>query len=359
MKYGRSIKDLAAEIDRQQEAKVDFKLDTRHLHMSVGANDSQRNTGETIWMGIGDKMDVQIKQVAHRQIGTHTEIPAKYYDRMKDKAPGLLATNVNRWFQNESSRRMVRVLDNRMRAFLSDRYKRIDNYDVSQAIFPILKEIDGLEIKSCEITDRNLFIKATSPRSCGEVTVGDVVEAGVMVRNSEIGFGRFLITPFIHRLVCDNGMVLNDSRFGRNHVGAIDANADNNIIHMLSDETLAAEDKAIMLKSRDVVRACLDQVFVDQTVARLRQAAGQKIHGDPVIAIEIMSKKMNLTQEEQGGVLRHLIEGGDLSAWGMANAVTRLATDAESYDRATDLEIIGGKVVDLGPHEWNQIAEAA
>jgi hypothetical protein len=36
-------------------------------------------------------------------------------------------------------------------------------------------------------------------------------------------------------------------------------------------------------------------------------------------------------------VLKHLILGGSLTTWGLANAVTRAAQDAESYDRATEL----------------------
>jgi len=34
-------------------------------------------------------------------------------------------------------------------------------------------------------------------------------------------------------------------------------------------------------------------------------------------------------------LLRHLIEGGDLSQYGLINAVTRTAEDAKFYDRAS------------------------
>ena len=46
-------------------------------------------------------------------------------------------------------------------------------------------------------------------------------------------------------------------------------------------------------------------------------------------------------------MLKHLIKGGDLSAWALANAVTRAAADLESYDRATEFEALGGKVIEL------------
>ena len=41
-------------------------------------------------------------------------------------------------------------------------------------------------------------------------------------------------------------------------------------------------------------------------------------------------------------MLRHLIEGGDLSAYGLVNAVTHFAQDVDDYDRATEFEALGG-----------------
>jgi hypothetical protein len=40
-------------------------------------------------------------------------------------------------------------------------------------------------------------------------------------------------------------------------------------------------------------------------------------------------------------------------------AVTRLAQDAENYDRASDLERLGGRIIELPRSEWRQLAEAA
>lgn len=40
--------------------------------------------------------------------------------------------------------------------------------------------------------------------------------------------------------------------------------------------------------------------------------------------------------------MRHLINDGDLSHYGLTNAITRAAQDATSYDRAVELEEVGG-----------------
>ena len=70
------------------------------------------------------------------------------------------------------------------------------------------------------------------------------------------------------------------------------------------------------------------------------------------------AKKFGLTEAERGSVLTHLIRGGDLSQYGLVNAVTRAAEDADDYDRATAFETLGGRIVELPRAEWTALSEA-
>jgi hypothetical protein len=65
---------------------------------------------------------------------------------------------------------------------------------------------------------------------------------------------------------------------------------------------------------------------------------------------------VTLTEGDKSSVLRHRLRGGDLSAWGLANAVTRTAEDASDYGRATELEAAGGRVIELPPSDWRALA---
>ena len=49
-------------------------------------------------------------------------------------------------------------------------------------------------------------------RTKGEPGTGDIVQAGVVISNSETGLGAVCIQPLIYRLVCSNGMVVNDAK---------------------------------------------------------------------------------------------------------------------------------------------------
>ena len=91
---------------------------------------------------------------------------------------------------------------------------------------------------------------------------------------------------------------------------------------------------------------------------RMIEATGVEIQGSPEKVIEVVKERLDLTEEEGGNVLRHLIKGGDLSMWGVANAVTAEANEATDYDRATELESAGGKLIELPKESWKEILAA-
>ena len=357
MKHGKTLQELAAELDRQNAAKRDYLVDTPLLGMEISQAGPvlqmlDRPSGN--WsepLGVSD--------IAHRQIGQHLGIPAKYYEKMRDDLPELLATNVNEWFRETPSSRMLRTLDGTARAFLSDRYRRIDNYDIAQAALPIIGNIPGATVESCELTDQRLYIKAIDPRITAEIDKGDVVQAGVIISNSEVGLGSVNVRPLIYRLVCLNGMIAQDESVRKYHIGRMNESRGDSY-EIYRDETIEADDKAFIMKLEDTVRAAVDQAVFEKLIDKMREAKGVKIEAvnAPQI-VELTSKEFKLTENEGKGILGHLIEGGDLSLYGLGNAVTRHAHDVDSYDRSTELESTGYKIVTMSPVLWRRINAAA
>lgn len=342
-----SLTEMAAEITRRQNAKQDLIADTRQITMSDDAKFNLESFG-----------DVSANSVAHNQIASRLEIPVKYYDRMLAESPKLLASNVNHWFQSNPEPRMIRMLDGNMRAFLSNRYNRIENEEIAEVVLPELMNHDGMEIKSCAITERRMYIKAVFTRVQGEVAKGDVVQSGVVISNSEVGQGAVSIKPLVYRLVCLNGMIAEDSKYTARHVGG-KVNADDRIREMLSDETVQADDRAILLKVRDVLRASFNADLFNDRLEAMRAAANGETVENPIAAIKVLGKKLGITENEQTSVLKHLIEGHDLTRWGVLNAVTRTAQDTDNYDRATELETLGGNILYFPRKEWDTVAMAA
>lgn len=350
MKSGRSLVDLVMELDRQRQAKHDYLLDTRNLTMDCDDKVSQltmsKNDNTSTILGVTD--------IAHNQIAQALSIPTRYYDKMRMENPELLAQNVNSWFQREPKTRMIRTLDGNARAFLSDRYRRIDNFEIAETVLPIIADIPQARIESCEITDERMYLKVVNPRLTSEVTPGDVVQSGILITNSEVGLGSMAIQPLVYRLVCSNGMVINDAATRRYHIGR--GNQAGEDYQLYSDETLQADDRALMMKVRDTVRAVVDQTRFDKVVEMMRQAKDAKIVTANIPQmVELAGTDFGYTKKEGEGILDYLIRGGDLSLYGMSNAVTRYAQDVDSYDRSTTLESVGYSILGMSPQQWNRL----
>jgi hypothetical protein len=287
----------------------------------------------------------------HRQLGTVLGIPAKYYQKMRADYPELLARNVNAWLGRDGSRHTIRTMDGNARAFLSDRYRRIDNYDIAKSVLPIIGEMQGARVESCEITETRMYIKVVNTKLTAEVRKGDVVQAGIAVSNSEVGLGSVSVMPLVYRLVCLNGMIVNDLGKRKYHIGRENEEA----WELFSDETLQADDAAFMLKLADIVRTAVDEARFGAVVDKLRESAVAKITGPVPDVVELASRQYGFTSSEGDDVLQHLIEGGDLSLYGLSNAVTRTASDATDYDRATTLESAGWAVATMPGSDWKRL----
>ena len=294
----------------------------------------------------------------HRQVGSALNIPAKYYDMMRTQKPQLLAENVNAWLGDRDQSYMIRSMDfgrgRVARAFLSDRYRRIDNLEVANAILPLFAGKEEMEVVSCEVSDSRLYIKIVNHKLEMAVVPGDYVQAGVVISNSEVGLGAVSVQPLVYRLVCSNGLCVNDFGERKAHVGRAAKMVDDSF-SLYTDETLQAEDKAFLLKLRDTTLAAIEEARFAQIVGRLQKSTQAKITGRVQDVIELTGKAYDISQPEQDSILDYLVKGGDLSLYGLTNAITRASQDVESYDRATVLEGIGWQVATMPETLWREI----
>ena len=353
MQKGITLRELAERIESNKAAKRYIVTDTRKATIEVLRDAAAQ---PQLVMDIKGQGVYPLRPLAHDQIGARVGIPSKYYDRMQSEAPDLLAQNVNHWLHEKPEVRMIRTMDGWERAFLSQQYQRIENEHMAEAALPVIAELPGVIIPSAEITDRRMYIHFIIPTIEGEVKKGDIVQAGGIISNSEVGLGACSVSGLIWRLVCLNGMKTSDT-FRRNHVGRRVEESDSDI--NWADDTRRADDQAVLLKIRDMVRAVVDETRFRANLAKLSDLATARVSGNPMEAVELVAARVGATEGEKNSILRSLIEGGDLSAWGLVNAVTAQAHSAASYDRAVELEAAGGALVDLPASEWRRVLEAA
>jgi hypothetical protein len=285
---------------------------------------------------------------AHRQVAQYARIPLPYYGRIARKHPELLCESVNKLMHEEPDARLLRTVDGfqgleypnvpTARAFLSDRYKRMDSDVMLNAITPILENYD-IEITKAELNHESLGFQVRFPRVEGEVSLGDTVQSGFYLGNSEVGLHRMIGALNTYKLSCTNGMVRmeNEHTIGRVHLGGSMLDCE--------DPKLLEAPAQLMIENsvRQIAEYSSSQDAMDAYIADMAKANNVMSTRPDDLVVHIR-KQYHLSNFEAEQVKLHLHKDADYTLWGFANAVTRTAQDVTSYERAIALETVGGRV---------------
>jgi len=369
MKTGMTIQTLLEQVRHNAKAKRDFVASTagsvRMVQMAGFRNDVAL---VLLKAGAGELDRFEVNDTAHGQIAAHLGIPFKYYQRLLKDHKDLVIEQVNKLFEREPSTRLVRTIDGHVRAFLSDRYARIDNDFIVANALPVLTRGDveyTNELLSCNVSDEALNIKCvyTDPKLSFDVGTTrdgrpDTIQPGFHLGNNEVGKGSLFCRSFFHRGYCRNGAVYGSEdilEFRRSHLGGkLIEGAD---FQILSDETKKLDDATLVSALTDVMKALANPVFINQMADNLRSLkAGTKIV-KPIEGMTAVARELELNETETSQAIENLIRDGDYSRWGVLNAVTAIANDAETYERATELETLATKVINLPIGRWETLRQ--
>jgi hypothetical protein len=358
MKSELSLTQFARELERQQHAKRDFIAHETAMQACTVLDDGGTST---VVMALANSGSYTITPHAHGQLAQHVHIPRPYYQLMLKEAPALLCTNLNHWLHNGGgSQRIVRTLDQSVRGFLSSSYRPLDHYDFAEVALQTLHRIGDIDVEACAITDTRMYLKAVSKRLQGEVRVGDIVQWGVALSNSEVGAGKLRIDPLIFRLSCTNGAVSRQDigTYERRHVGR-KVFTDRDVAHLLSDEARQADDKAFWLTVRNIIEGLFNSDTFHEVLALWQGAAKRAITTTVPEVVQVTLKQHKLPESMHSGILDHLVREGDFTQYGLGNAVTRYSQDVAAYDTAHQLEEIGAEIMSMSQPRWSGLMQAA
>lgn len=345
----QDLSRLVSVLNEQHARKADLVVPSTHLDYGDG-NLFVRQNGDWTTAFIPTR---HFEQAISDRLG----IPFKYYEKMKQENLQLLDTNVNTWLGKSKKNYFFRGYSANgepgvARAFLSDRYKVIDNTDVLFSVLGAIKQ-KGVDvtIQGADITERRMLVRLYSKdvavhapellkkyRPQGKAS--DVVFAGFEFGNSEVGAGSFFMVPRILVEVCVNGMKVTIDIMRRTHLGA----AMEEGVVKWSDETRGRNLDLIVSQTKDSVDAFLAKEYVEGWVEGKRKAAETMIP-EPVKAMEQIAKRVGFTDDQKDKVLEHFLRDGDGSAFGVGQAVTRVAQTMTDGDVAYDLEAIADETI--------------
>jgi len=338
----QTMEAFLIEVSRREKEKADYFVPTNKSLMVLDENEPKLELERLESFGL--------TELAHRQIADRLNIPKKYYDRMMKVAPELLLSNVNNWLQIEPENRLVRTMDGKIRAYLSDRYKEMDNFFVMSAFLPTLKQHQDLMVMSHSLTDNRMYIQFQFPKLRGEVKVGDTVTAGIVITNSEVGLGALDIREMIWRLSCSNGMITSSLKRST-HLGG---NIGYEVYY--SQDTMEKRRMALQGELKDVFSNAITQASFDKKLIELRQATKDVIENRPTEFIKKVVRKFSLSETDGENVLLNMYKEGNLNRYGLINGVTYLSHGTENRDKQFEFESMANDIIELKPSEWKVLA---
>lgn len=345
------MRAVAEELERQRKSSVDIVVSgaggigacSHALKLSValpgGAQEKFLEQGVLRKDDETDQMYVELPltEHAHHQVAETSGIPWKYYEKVRSEAgPELWAANVNQWLPSRE-KRLVRMVDNHVRALLSSSYKVVDNLDLLLLAAKETKDAGGVPFR-CDLSETRLYFVGMVPGVEEEVRPGDSCCPGFILRNSETGAGAVSVEPYVVRKACMNGAITGEA-LRKVHLGE-----ELGLGEILSPETRAHVHAALYGSVRDVIRSVLVADSFREAIKKLREAAGFDLGKEPVRTVELAAETYFLTDKERESIMQEYLGGKDFTAWGLANAFTAAAKDLDA-DRSTDFERIGGTLM--------------
>jgi hypothetical protein len=364
-----TLADTAALLRQRHAAQLDVVLSARDLRAVDGLL-RITGAGEPVLSIDG----VTASQDLFRPTGTcddtladKLKIPTQYLRRTR-RHPHLYDTNVNTWLDDDPNRRLlVRTLRDTGtgggigigRAVLSHQYRILDDLDVLMAVLAGLRDADAeVDITQCDLTERRMYVKIRSARIAAHAPAllqhyvspftgqrgadNPLVFAGLVIRNSETGHGRFAITPQITVQVCDNGLTITQDELGEVHLGG---RLPDGVVTWSAD-TRDTHTRLITKQARDAVTTFLTEDYLQRKITEIQRTAGVPIRDVPATLTHV-AKQLHYTDEQQATILRHFITGADSTSGGVLHAVTSTAQTLADADTAYTLERTGLRAMAL------------
>jgi len=355
MNQGQPLNQIREELGRNAATKIDYVVPARTIHAVpihnyiIGIE------------GLHPDKALPLDNHANIQLANYVGIPKPYYEKLLKNSASLLSANINYWLNKMDSHRLIRTINGVIVAILTDKYKILDNDRLLDAILPILEERRCEVLSSC-LTGTKLYIKAATPNISRIIqssnTPDDVVQAGIMVTNSEVGHGKLSILPFTYRTCCKNGIIkdiVSNGAIRRQHLGRGFEIGEE--VYSIEPELMeSSKDRKFWDRVQSTIAKALSDEMFDRVVNNIEFAARIQIKTqDAERVANRIRMKYDIPQPASDYILKYIMKEGDFSKWGLVNAVTQSANDFTDYETSTFLEKVGGDILTCTSDEWRRL----
>lgn len=374
------LEDIVTELRRQRDARHDFVIDTRDLVVAPSDTDGSpvlKPAGSSALdflpragLPMLDQAFVQLAQKAVPDPG----VPMRFARRAWEHNAPRLADYLTGVMQDSGKRRMVRCLDDEVRAFLGDTYRTIDNLDIAAHALKVAQEHDAVPIEA-SVTDSHLRLRFVSravqqelsrvrdsrskrdwfagglgaqdalrkvaANAWGELP-GDVAHPALGFRNSETGHGGCDLDGGILLGVCFN-LAWVRRMVHEVHLGARLEPG------LFSAATAGKEAELIYAKVADAAEHYFTPETFAEIVARMEDAQSNTLRAPTVACNVAIRASTALSDGHLDALVAHFsAQPGGLTEFNLGQAVSRLAQDLNP-NAAEEAENLAGALC-LGQH---------
>lgn len=222
----KTIEEIANIVTQSAQTNRDISIPNSQFSLNF-------NGTSTSWKVGGEEF--KSTRWANSQIFSRLGMPSKYFNELLSEDPELAAYHINRvlrqsppeeWFVRTKIGVLDNIIDDEtsgndevkgnivpyIRGVMSDKYSVLDNYKIIEAVSRILKHYaSDFTIQSHCLEDHRMHIRITLPQTSKDFGLttkskNDILQVGLDIINSEVGYHAMNIIGFIWRLVCTNGM---------------------------------------------------------------------------------------------------------------------------------------------------------
>jgi len=370
-----TLMKLMEQVNDNHARSADFLTPTNQLQFRTKPETGDwKPESEIIMEGSGGAPTrfFDLNDVAFSQVAVDAGLDTKTARKLQNVCPEEFDGVMNKLWQSEPKKKLLRTYmhgqyqNGTARAWVSDKFKTFDNHNLLKSILPPLMESDAqFKVVNAVVTDKRLYLRLKSETHVGAgANLNDLMANGIGASNSETGHGSISVYQCFWTLACLNGMQTEN----RSRSAHITSARGQNDYGLLSSEAKAADNLALELKTRDLVKAYSSRQNFDETIQKMRDAANDIVEGSVNTAAENLGKVLQLTKLENKNVLDGLMAtigqsgyaGQPVSRATMVNAVTAVANNPDiDCDNVDEWQKRGGQVLNMSKSDWARVAVAA
>lgn len=329
-----TIANIMKDLVEQEKHKRDFNVSMKNI---VFTPDAKLTTRKALSLKSG--IELEMTDWALSQVAQRLNVPVKYAKFLRNHNRLLLSKNFNEMKKtlfainmlNPDKEMLLRTLLNNekkpyiLRGFLTENYSPFDNLELMEEMYDIINEYNM--IPQIYRNELYFFMRLIVPYEFKIVRKNgkeDVLHLLFDIWNSEVGYSAVKIEAGLYRLVCSNGLMIQEEEFGYFSK-----------IHRSISSLLFKQDV---------------KMFIENTVANINKAielfqeATKFEITNPEEEIEKIAKKYALPNIVAEKAKDAFLVEPMYDAYGIVNAFTRAAQDFD-VERREELEKISYKIL--------------